>query len=139
MMKIKSIIKSKCGEGYIDVVVGVLVSMMVLVLALNVFTFLTIKQDMDYFTKEMVESACAEGRTNGEVATRYYELVDELNFYPGYSWSTIYYNSSDRTVQLGDTITITATYRTYVKGFGIFKIPITLTAKYSGLSQQYWK
>ena len=53
--------------------------------------------------------------------------------------NTTYFNSSDKTVQLGNTITVTLTYSTYVKGFGVFKIPITLTAKHSGLSQKYWK
>ncbi|MDD4474924.1 MAG: DUF4320 family protein [Eubacteriales bacterium] len=134
-----NIIKSKRGEGYIDVVVSVLVSMMLLVLILNVFSFLTIKQDMDYFSKEMIESACMDGQTSGKVDERYDELVDEIDIFPAYSWQSTYYNISDHTVQLGDTITIITTYRTYVKGFGVIRIPITLTTTYSGLSQQYWK
>lgn len=134
-----NIIKSKRGEGYIDVVVSVLVSMMLLVLILNVFSFLTIKQDMDYFSKEMIEAACVDGKTSGKVDERYDELVDEIGIFPSYSWQSTYYNLSEDTVQLGDTITIITTYRTYVKGFGIIKIPITLTTTYSGLSQQYWK
>ena len=34
------------AEGYIDTVVCVMAAMMVIVLALNVFSFLTLKQDM---------------------------------------------------------------------------------------------
>ena len=48
-----------------------------------------------------------------------------------------YFDTSDRTVQYGDTITVTLTYNTYVKGFRIFQTPITLTAKHSGLSMKY--
>ena len=131
--------RSKRGDGYIDVVVSVLVSMMLIVLSLNVFSFLTIKQDMDYFTKEMIYSASAYGKTTGEVNTRYNELVAETGLNPTITWQTTYFNASAKTVQLGNTITVTLTYSTYVKGFGVFKIPITLTAKHSGLSQKYWK
>jgi len=139
MTMIKKIIKSKRGDGYIDVVVGVLVSMMLIVLSLNVFSFLTVKQDMDYFAKEMIFSASAYGKSTGEVNTRNNELVAETGLTPTITWLTTYFNASAKTVQLGDTITVTLTYSTYLKGFGIFKIPITLTAKHSGLSQRYWK
>lgn len=139
MKKLCEVFGNNRGEGYIDVVVSVLVSMMIIVLALNVFSFLTIKQDMDYFAKEMIEAATANGTTIGRTIDRYYELEEETGIYPSCYWSTTYYNTSERTVQLGDTITVTLNYDTYLKGFGIFKIPITLTAKHSGLSQKYWK
>ena len=123
--------------GYIDVVVSVLVSMMIIVLALNVFSFLTIKQDMDYFAKEMI-TATANGTTIGRTIDRYYELEEET----GYPQLLLVYNILQhlRThSSASDTITVTLNYDTYLKGFGIFKIPITLTAKHSGLSQKYWK
>lgn len=134
----KKILKSKRGDGYIDVVISVLVVSMLLIVALNIFSLFTMKQEMDYFAKEMVEVACAEGRTGGsEVYERLYEIDEELGYYIGYSWTTDYYKSN--CVQLGDTIKITAWYRTYVKGFGIFKIPVTLTVTHSGVSEHYWK
>lgn len=139
MTKIKRIFKSDRGEGYIDVVVGVLVSMMVLVLALNVFSFLTVKQDMDYFAKEMIFSATTYGKTTDEVSTRYNELVSETGLNPTVTWQTTYFNDSDKTVQYGNTITVMLTFSSCLKGFGVFEIPITLTAKHSGLSQKYWK
>jgi hypothetical protein len=131
--------RSKRGYGYIDVVVFLLVSMMIIVLALNIFSFLTIKQDMDYFAKEMIDSATVNGCTTGETITRYNELADETGIHPSYSWTANYYNSAYQRVQLGDTIKITLTYSTNVQGFGVFQIPITLTATHSGLSQNYWK
>lgn len=135
----RNLIKCKRGEGYIDVVVSVLVSMMLIVLTLNIFSFLTVKQDMDYFAKEMIYSATSYGKTIGEVNNRSEELVSETGINPTITWQATYFNSSDKTVQLGNTITVTLTYSTFVKGFGVFKIPITLTAKHSGLSQKYWK
>ena len=135
----KKILKSKRGEGYIDVVVTVLVTMMLLIMALNIFSFFTMKQEMDYFAKEMVELAAAEGKTTGNINYRYYELCDETGIYPAYSWQASYYKNIFGKVQLGDTIKIALTHRTYVKGFGIFKIPVTLTVTHSGVSEHYWK
>jgi hypothetical protein len=140
MKRIKQFLKSKKGDGYIDVVVAVLVSMMLIVIALNVFQFFVLKQDIDYFAKELIETATANGSTMGEVNHRYYELCDETGIYPGYSFSeSDYMSGSYYKVQLGDTITVKLTYTTYVKGVGVFKIPVTLTASYSGLSKYYWK
>ena len=132
--------KTTKAEGYIDTVVCVMAAMMVIVLALNVFSFLTLKQNMDHFAKELIDTATTYGRTNEQATDRYNELCDELGISPLVSYSgTTYFNNSTEKVQLGETITVTLTYQTYVKGLGVFKIPITLTAKFSGLSQKYWK
>jgi len=128
------------GEGYIDTVVIVLSSMMVIVLALNIFSFLTLKQDLDYFAKEMIDVATTYGRTGEEANIRYSALCNELGISPSIDYNgTDYFNSSTGKVQLGDTIIVTLTYETHVRGLGMFKIPVTLTAKHSGLSQKYWK
>jgi len=139
MMKLINTLKNKRGEGYIDVVVTVLIFMMLLVLALNLFSFLSVKQDMDYYAKEMIYCATANGRTIGEVNTRKAELTSETGLNPSVTWQATYFNTGAAQVQYGDTITVTLTYNTYFKGFGVFRIPITLKAKYSGLSMKYWK
>lgn len=139
MKKVIQVLHNRRGEGYLDVVVSVLVSMMLIVLALNVFSFLTIKQDLDYFAKELIKAATVNGTTNGVTNERYLELASETGLSPSCQWEAAYYNASESTVQLGDTITVTLQYNTYLQGFGVFKIPVTLTASYSGLSQKYWK
>ncbi len=139
MSRLKNLMKCKKGDGYIDVVISVLVTMMMIVLILNVFSFLTLKQDMDYFAKEMINCAAANGTTTGRVNTRYYELVAETGIAPTVSWNTAYFNASQRTVQLGNTIQVTLTVSSRVRGLGVISIPVTLTAKHSGISQKYWK
>lgn len=135
---IKKLIKSKRGDGYIDVVVAVLVTSMLLIFALNIFNLFTMKQEMDHFATELLDVACAEGTPySSAVYDRMGEIDDELGYYIGFSWDADYYKYNH--VQLGDTIKITANYTTYVKGFGIFKIPVTLTVVHSGVSQRYWK
>ena len=136
---IKNLIRSKKAEGYIDTVVFVLISVMVISLTVNVFSFLTVKQDLDYFARELIKSAATSGTTTGVVETRYSELASETGLYPEVSWEADYYNTSELTVQYGETITITLTMHTTMKGFGVFEIPVTLTAKQSGLSMKYRK
>ena len=136
----KRILQCRRGEGYIDVVVGVLVSMMMIVLALNVFTFLTLKQDMDHYAKEMIKTATVTGRTTGtEINNRKNELTAETGISPTIAWSASYFNASQQVVQLSDTITVTLTMNTTVRGMGVISVPVTLTAKHSGISQKYWK
>jgi hypothetical protein len=50
-----------------------------------------------------------------------------------------YFNVDYRRVQLGTRMSVTVSYDTYIKGLGIFKIPITVTVTKSGLSERYWK
>ena len=57
----KQIIKNRKGEGYIDICVGILALLTVLVLSLNIYSFLTLKQDMDEITEQLIEVAASEG------------------------------------------------------------------------------
>ena len=136
----RKLLRNKRGENYIDTVVGVVAAMMVIVVALNIFSFLTLKQDLDYYAKEMVEVCCSYGKTCDEVQDRDEELSAELGLDPDLSFDgTEYFNATKRTVQYGEVIVVELTYRTYVRGLGVFRIPVTLTAKHSGLSRKYWK
>ena len=53
----KKILKSTQAEGYIDVVIGIFAMMMVLVLTLNIFEFMTLKQDLDEISGQLIETA----------------------------------------------------------------------------------
>ncbi|MFI3326718.1 MAG: DUF4320 family protein [Clostridia bacterium] len=139
MKKLNKVISNNRGEGYIDVAVTVLIFMMLIVLSLNVFSFLTLKQDMDYYAKEMIYAASSFGKTNDEVLERQEILTEETGIDPVIVWETEYFNESQQTVQYGENISITLQYDTYLQGFGTVQIPITLTVKHSGLSMTYWK
>lgn len=134
------IIKSNKGESYFDTAISILVIMIVVVFALNVFSFLTLKMDMDYFAREMIDVATVYGTTDitsGEVAERYNELVEEVGIKPTCIWEANYFNGNR--VQYGDTIRLTITHNTYIGGIGVFDTPISVSTTYSGLSQMYWK
>ena len=133
-------LKSRRGEGYIDVVVALLCSMMVLVLAINTFALLTQNQNLDYFAKELLATAGSDWQISDNVSERYDELAADTGLRPEVAWEAQYADSSRKTVQLGDTVRITLTIHTKLEGFGErLSLPVTLTARHSAVSQRYWK
>ena len=126
----KNIMKNRRGEGYIDICVGVVVFVMVLVIAINIFSFVALRVEMDQIADELIESAT------------YYGCFDMRSDYFDFTTSygaDKYFNSTYHRVQLGNKMWVTVSVQTYVKGLGAFKIPVTLTVKKSGLSEKYWK
>lgn len=140
MRKRLDFLKSKRGDGYIDVAVMVLVSAMVLAIAINIFGLVMQKQKLDYFAKEMLSTAGVYGRVGTETTSRYSELSQQTGLSPVVSWTATYYDSASKEVQLGDTIQLKLTLNVKFQGTGEFiPIPVTLISGGSTLSQRYWK
>lgn len=135
----RRIFRSQKGEGYIDVVIGILALMAVLVVTLNIFEFMTLKEDLDEISGQLIETATF----NGCFDTTFDERVDDLqNRFFQFDVETDaqeYFNTSYKRVQLGDKMEVTVSVETYVRGLGVFKIPITVTSHRSGISEKYWK
>ena len=136
---IKKLMRSRRGEGYIDTCVSVVVFVMILVVAINVFSFITLKQEMDQIANELIETATASGCFNEDFWERDSELLGEYYYYGIYPSAEKYYNSTYRRVQLGDTMTVKIDVQTYIKGLGVFKIPVIVSVTKSGISEKYWK
>ena len=56
---IRKILHSKKGEGYVDMCVGVVVFVMILVIAINIFSFITLRIEMDQIADIMARIAAA--------------------------------------------------------------------------------
>ena len=133
-------VRGRRGEVYIDTAVGFVAAMFAVVLALNVFSFLTLKQDLDYCSKQLCEACCSSGGTAEEAERRLRELGAETGLSPSVSYEgTEYYNAAKKTVQYGETVKVTLTLETHVRGLGIVRFPVTLVSSHSGLSRRYWK
>lgn len=135
----KKILKSKRGEGYVDMCVGVIVFVMILVIAINIFSFITLRIEMDQIADELIEAATYSGCFGDYFWKRDGDLIGEYFFYDVDCGADRFYNSTYERVQLGNKMWVEVSYNTYIKGLGVFKIPVTLTVKRSGLSQKYWK
>ncbi len=61
----RRIFRSKKGEGYIDVVIGILALMAVLVVTLNIFEFMTLKEPLDEISGPLIETATVKGCFDG--------------------------------------------------------------------------
>lgn len=127
-------LKSRRGEGYIDVCVLVLCAMLVVALAVTVLPVYIDKQQIDTFATELIREAEITGRVGLETTRREQVLREQTGLDPQVTWS--------RTgrIQLNQEVVVTVTYRTNIGlwgGFGSF--PITLRSDAAGKSEVYWK
>ena len=127
-------LKSKRGEGYIDVAVLVLCAMLVIALAVQVFPAYIAKQQVDTFASELIREAEIAGRVGSETTTQEQLLRERTGLEPEVTWS------KTGKIQLNEEVTVTVTYKMNIglfAGFGSF--PITLQAQATGKSEVYWK
>lgn len=123
---LKRILRSRRGEGYIDVCVLVLCAMLVIALAVQVLPAFIAKQQLDTFATELVREAEIAGRVGSE--------TDRREQAPTVQWS------DTGRIQLNEEVSVTLTYEIDLglfAGFGSF--PITLRADATGKSEVYWK
>ena len=135
----KKIISNQKAEGYIDVAVGIIALMMVLVVTLNIYTFFMLRQDLDEISGFLIETATYEGCFGEEFDERCDELKNTFFDFDVIPTAEEYYNSTYERVQLGDKMSVTVLVHTYVRGVGVFRIPITISTTRSGISEKYWK
>jgi len=127
-------LRSKRGEGYIDVVILVLCAMLVIAIAVQVFPVFIVKQQLDTFVSELCREAEIVGRVGTETDRREQLLRERLGINPTVSWS--------RTgkIQLNSEFTVTLALNMDIGLFGGFgSFPVTLRAEAAGKSEVYWK
>ena len=132
---LKRILRSKRGEGYIDIAIGILCLMLVMALAVSFFPVFTTKQQLDLFAAEIVREAEIAGGTN--VSARIDAMRQQTGLNPQIEWNCDYFNGSR--VQLNGDICVTLTDTVDI-GFFIFgSFPIQIRARASGKSKVYYK
>lgn len=124
---LKRVLRSRRGEGYIDVCVLVICAMLVIALAVKIMPVYIAKQQLDTFATELVREAELYGRVGTETTRRAQSLREQTGLDPDISWS------STGRIQLNQEITVVLTYETNLglfAGFGSF--PITLRSEATG-------
>ena len=128
------LLKSKRGEGYIDVCVLVLCSMLVIALAVQVLPVFIAKHQLDTYATELCREAEISGRVGSETNLRAAVLTEQTGLSPRISWS------KTGNIQLNQEITVTLTLERNIGLFGGFgSFPITLRSEASGKSEVYHK
>ena len=128
-----NILLSKRGEGYVDVIVVVLVIMLFIALAITVFPVFIAKNQLDTFAAELVREAEIAGRVGSETTAKANKLKDDIGINPAISWSRA------GNIQLNTEVTLTLTLQMDIGFFGFGSFPIALTSKATGKSEIYWK
>ncbi len=127
------ILKSKRGEGYIDVVVVVLVAMMVIAMAVKIYPVFVVKSDLNTFANELARVAEIEGRIGSETTSKKNELRASLGIDPTVSWST------SGNIDLNEEFSLVLTLPVDIGFFEFGSFPITLKTKATGKSEVYHK
>lgn len=129
-----NLIRSRRGEGYIDVAVLVLCVMLVIALAVSVLPVYVTKNKLDTYAAELCREAEIAGRVGSETTMRAQVLSERMGIEPDVSWS------KSGNIQLNQEFTVTVTLQTDLGLFGGFgSFPVTLQAKASGKSEVYHK
>lgn len=141
MRKFISVLKDKRGLSNTVEMLGVAIMLSVLTIAgLILFGYIHNITVLDRFADEMVSKVALEGKCSGaEITERYEELVESTGIRPTISYDAEYYNHSDKTVQYGNSITVTVQMEIDIIGFGDFMITDEPIRKSTGQSMQYWK
>ncbi|MGI6497950.1 MAG: DUF4320 family protein [Oscillospiraceae bacterium] len=128
------LLKSKRGEGYIDVCVLVLCAMLVIALAVQVLPVFIAKHQLDTYATELCREAEISGRVDSETSRRAAVLTEQTGLSPRISWS------KTGNIQLNQEVTVTLTLERNIGLFGGFgSFPITLRSEASGKSEVYHK
>jgi hypothetical protein len=128
------LLKSKRGEGYIDVCVLVLCAVLVIALAVKVFPVFIAKNQLDTFATELCREAEISGNVGSETSLRATVLKESTGLNPNISWS------KTGNIQLNEEVTVTITLQQNIGLFGNFgSFPITLKAQATGKSEVYHK
>ena len=57
-----NVFKKKRGEGYVDVCVGVIAFVMLIVIAINIFSFIDLRLKLDRISDELIDTVAGEDK-----------------------------------------------------------------------------
>ena len=154
--KLKSIAKSKRGDGYIDICIAVIAFVMMFIIAMQAFNMVLIGIRLNNAADQLIAVATYTGsfgdefnRCDEALLEKYSASTSGKGPYYTISYGTAlgtdtgYYNESNKSVQLGESMWIRVEKEVSLIGgalgqdMPIFKV--TLNASRDGISEHYWK
>ena len=96
---IKKIFSSKKGEGYVDICIATVIFVMLTVIALNIFSFITLKNDMDQIADNLIVVATHTGEFGEEFWSTDSDMIDDYFLYE-IEFDAESYTNVDNHVQL---------------------------------------
>ena len=139
-MNIKKIIRSERGDvSYISTFVYILVAMIMVAFILNVFHIISVKQEMDHISDQLVKQIQLNGGANADTGALFSYLAAPLSEVEGLTYQVTSCGSTNR-IQIGTPFYVTVTGRCYLGGFWKLNlVTIDIKANGAGVSEHYWK
>ena len=134
-------LKSNRGEGtYIDTVIFVFVSALIISFMLNVFSIIVAKQQMDICVDQLTRQIQLSGEVNEDTESLFNMICGKMGSLKDvrYTVETTYYDG--KKIQLGTPFKVTVTATAYLGGYGDLRLAsIELISTAAGVSEEYWK
>ncbi|MDU4843962.1 MAG: DUF4320 family protein [Clostridium sp.] len=135
---IEKYLKNKKGGGYIDAVIVILVSSLMIAFAVNVYPVFVAKSQLNHFANEIVREAEVTGQIGDSVNSRTDKLKKELIEVDSIKWDAKYISGTKK-IQLNDSINVTLEKKMNIGFFTFGSFPINVQAKDSGFSEVFHK
>lgn len=140
--KLKTLKKNNDGSMYIDVLINILVFVVLLVITISVYSVIKGFFDLQNCASYVADVVAHEGQINSVVDEAKESIKNKTGLTDIEFTIEIkeYFDTSTKTIQLGDEITVYAK-RTFLlhTGFTNARIQIPLKAFKTSLSEVYWK
>lgn len=141
------ILKSKKAEAtYISTVVYIFIAVLILAFIINVFSIISVKQQLDHCADQMVKQIQLSGGINADTDTLFNYLSGQITGATGITYTVDSTYKTPRPVgmhnaiQLGTPFYITITGDANLGGFWKLNISrINIVARGAGVSERYWK
>ena len=138
--KLKRLLLSERGDSsYISSFIYILVVVILVAFIINVFHIISVKQEMDHITDQIVKQIQLNGGISGDTDTLFSFHTDQMSGLDGLSYQVSGSGNTGR-IQIGTPFYVTVTGRCYLGGFWKFNlVPINVRSQGAGVSEYYWK
>ncbi len=139
-----SLLRSKSGEMYYELIVKTLIVVVFLLTVINLYNVFIRYQNVNYVAKRVARAIEIEGQVNSSVTSLFNSLNSELGLNASYRVVNTSYFDASRKIQLRDTFTVEvrASFDFQILS-PMFAPPVVinipLQSNITGMSEVYWK
>ena len=133
-------LNKKGSATYIETTIFVLVAAMFIAFAINLFSIISAKQQLDMCADQLTRQIQLTGEVSSETDALFDSLTAGIKITDNVSYSVDTSYFSGKKIQLGTPFKVKVTVKAYLGGFGtIHLFPIELVSSGAGISEEYWK
>lgn len=135
------LLHSKKGEAaYIETAVFIIAAAMFIAFAVNLFSVITAKQQLDMCADRLTRQIQLTGEVSAETDSLFVLLCGDIKSADNISYTVDTAYHSGKKIQLGTPFRVIVTAKAYLGGFGDIKLfPLELVSSGAGISEEYWK